>query len=303
MSTNGFGGDEFSREDGATGGVADETDRPEVSAHIERLTEENRRLREKNERLRNGDVTDYRSRYRRLGLGLALLGTVAALGGAFFPGVRSVLFATAATGLFGGLLTYTLSDGRFVTASVCDRIYAAAAANEAALIDELGYADDRIYVPDGDGQAYLFVPRRSESEVPETVDDPSTVTDRRGGTTLESTGMSLLREVNRTTTDPLQDSPPELAARLADVLVEQFELAGGVETSVEDAPNATRLTVTVSDSVLGDVGRFDHPIASFFAVGLAINVARPVVLEGVVPKSGTEWRLRYRWDSFDEGVN
>jgi len=65
-------------------------------------------------------------------VGLALVGVGAALGAVVFPDGREVLFALAAVGLFGGVLTYYLTPGTFVAADVVgERIYAAMAANEA----------------------------------------------------------------------------------------------------------------------------------------------------------------------------
>jgi len=76
-----------------------------------------------------------------------------------FPDGREVLFALAAVGLFGGVLTYYLTPGTFVAADVGERIYAAMAANEAAIAGELGLSDDRIYVPAGEPvDARLYVP-------------------------------------------------------------------------------------------------------------------------------------------------
>ncbi|SEV81071.1 bZIP transcription factor [Natrinema salifodinae] len=292
MSANNFGGDDLSSDDGVAVRVDGDANRSELEARIEQLAEENRRLREENERLRAGERFPYRPQYRRLGFGLVLLGAIFAVGAVLVPAARDVLFATAATGLFGGLLTYTLSPGTFLAATICDRIYAATAANGGAFTDELDLGGDRVYVPDGDGGASLFVPRGSDGEIPASLDGPA-VTDDNRGVILESTGMGLFREFERTTSGH-SDAPSALAARLADTLVEQFELARSVEASVGESEGMYRVAVTVSHSVLGDVDRFDHPIASFFAVGLAARLDRPIVLEATEKQGQAEWRLRYR---------
>jgi hypothetical protein len=295
MSTN-----DFSRDDAAVR-ISDDPDRSELTAHVERLLEENGRLREENERLRRGRAGTHRPRHRRLALGMALLGVIAALGALRFPATRDVLFATAATGAFGGLLTYSLSRGPFLAAAACDRMYAAVESNGNVITDELDLADDRIYVPDGDDGAYLFLPRRSDHGFPERLDGPSITNDRRG-VVLESTGTGLLREAERTASGDLPSAPSELAERLADVLAEQFEFARRIETSVDEDGEPTRVTVTVTDGVLGSIDRFDHPIASFFAVGLAVGLENPVRLEGVERRRRNEWRMRYRCQSSKGGA-
>lgn len=296
MSTNDFGGDDLSRDDGIAVQIGDDADRSDLTAHIERLTEENRRLREENEQLRTNNADAYRPQYRRLGLGMALLGAVFAVSGLLFLEARDVLFALAATGLFGGVLTYYLSNGPFLAATVCNQIYTALAANGSAITEELDLGDDRVYVPDDDGGAYLFIPSGPDTDISGPLDGPSVTHDQRGAI-LESTGTGLFREFDRTTSGYLTDTPAELSARLADTLVEQFELAGSVETNIGGDEETKHVTVTVSDSTLGDVGRFDHPIASFFAVGLTVSLDRPVALKDVERRDQTEseWLLRYQW--------
>ena len=70
---------------------------------------------------------------------------------------------------------------------------------------------------------------------------------------------------------------PELAEQLADALVEGFEMVGSATPDVD--PEEGRVTVAITDSRYGAVDRFDHPIPSFVAVGLARGTERPVTLE------------------------
>lgn len=266
----------------------DPADRVERLAQVELLAEENRRLREEYARTRQ-------SPYRRTASGLAILGLVAALGGLLFPDGRDVLFALAGTGLFGGLLTYYLTPARFVPADVSERIYATMAANEAALAAELGLTDDRRYLPTGDSRlARLFVPQRTEAEPPSTLSAPFVTDEDHRGLVLEATGTALFRAFERTLDGELATSPDVLGRQLADGLVETLEFARSADPDV-DAEDG-RATVSITESGFGDIDRFDHPIASFLAVGFAVGLERPVALEVVTAKGQADWLVTCRWE-------
>lgn len=260
----------------ATGsdGVESDDDEEDLRARIELLAAENRALRDAHARVRQ-------TRYRRSALGLAALGAAAALAAAAFPGARSVLFALAATGLFAGVLTYYLAPERFVAASVGRAAYDAHADAVDAMVDELGLADVRTYVPLGSetDPARLFVPQHADYEVPAAGEleplfvaagDPG-----RRGVSLPPTGVPLLRELRRTLSGPLADEPGPLADQLADGVVEAFELA---DRATPDAGDG-RVTVAVAGAAFGDLRRVDHPVVSLLAVGLAVGLERPVAVE------------------------
>lgn len=238
-------------------------DRATLAAQLDLLQEENRRLREEYARARQQS-------YRRTALGLALVGAVAAGAGVLFPGARTVLFALGATGLFGALLTYYLTPERFISVSVGEAVYSTLATNGSALLDDLGLADP-VYVPRGaTDDVRLFVSQADaddETAVPNDTDlDPGfVVTDTTRGLALAPTGDALFDEFERSLTGPLADAPGTLAEQLADGLVEQFELVDGTDVDA----SRERVTVGISRSAYGDVGRFDHPVTSFLAAGFA----------------------------------
>lgn len=258
----------------AEGTEPTDVDAEELRAQVELLEAENRALRE--ERARR-----HRTRYRRSAAGLAAVGLAAAVAALVFPGARDVLFALAATGLFGGLLTYYLSPERFIAADVGAAAYEAHADAVAAVADELGLADARVYVPrEGETDpARLFLPQHADYAVPDDADLASAfvVTDdpAERGVSLPPTGVPLLRELRRGLSGPLADEPGPLVDQLADGLVEAFELAERATPDVE----AGRVTVAVAGAAFGDVARIDHPVPSLLAVGLAVGLDRPVVVE------------------------
>ncbi|WP_276253011.1 hypothetical protein [Halomontanus rarus] len=272
--------------------AADETRAPaadevDVAAQIELLVEENRRLRSEYAQARQ-------TRYRRTALGLVALGAVATGAGILFPDGQQVLFALAGTGLFGGLLTYYLAPGRFVAAEVGERVYGAAATNEAAIVSELGLRDDRLYIPGDDTvPPRLFVPQYLEYDYPETLTTPIVTEGSQRGLVLEATGAGLFEEFERTLATDLETDPSELSTQLADALVEQFELARSADPDVDT--DDERLTVGISGSAFGPVDRFDHPIASFLAVGVAVGLDSPVELEVARGDDRADWLVTCRW--------
>uniref|UniRef100_A0A8A2VL03 DUF7982 domain-containing protein n=1 Tax=Haloterrigena alkaliphila TaxID=2816475 RepID=A0A8A2VL03_9EURY len=268
----------------------------ELAAQVELLADENRRLREEYVRARQ-------SRYRSTALGLAAIGVVAVLGGILFPDAREVLVALGATGLFGALLTYYLTPGRVVAADVGERVYAAGAANAAAIADELGLRDERVYVPGGTAPARLYVPQHADAALPEERAGPIVVDDARG-LLLEATGAELFREFERALTGDLAAEPTPLAAQLTDGLVEQFELARSAAPDVDAADG--RATIAINDGAFGSIDRFDHPIPSFLAVGFAAGLDRPVRLEVAPGDDRADWLVTCRWGleaKPDDGVD
>lgn len=263
--------------------------RPDLVAQVELLTEENRRLRSEYARARQ-------AQYRETALGLAAIGALAVVSGFLFPDGRDVLFVLGAIGLFGGVLTYYLTPSQFVAAEVGERVYAATAANEAAVADELGLRDDRIYLPgDESVPARLYVPQRTEYELPDDLTSLFVTDTAQRGLVLEPTGSALFREFERALTADLATDPAVLATQLSDGLIEQFELARSAEPDVDAA--AGRVTVAITESAFGAVNRFDHPIASFLAVGLAVGLAEPITLEVVAGDDRADWVVTCRWES------
>lgn len=257
-------------------------DREELAARAELLERENRRLRDRIARTR-------RTSHHRTALGLAAVGVVAGVGALAFPASRTVLFALAGTGLFAAVLTYYLTPERFIAAAVGERVYAATASTGDELIADLGLTDVALYVPTADvgdesfAPVRLFVPQHRNYAVPDAdaLDSALVVSDdeRGRGVSLLPTGAGLFREFETSLAGDLAADPATLAAQLGDALVEDFELVDSA--SVEYDAETDRVTVAVIGSAYGPVTRFDHPVASFVATGLAVGLQTPVRLEAV----------------------
>jgi hypothetical protein len=271
-------GDGRERHDGhdAAGASEDTPDGdggPDPTVRIEGLAAENRRLRREYARVRT-------SQYRRTAAGLALLGLLGVGGGLLFPAARTVLFALGGTGLFASVLTYYLTPERFVPAAVGERVYAALATNGSAIAADLGLAGPHVYVPTDDTTVRLFLPQGDSFTLPDadalasTFVAPDEASQR--GVALDPTGGALFDPFEEALDRGLRDELGPLADQLGDALVEQFELVDGVR--IEATPDADRVTVGVSGSVYGPVDRFDHPVASFLAVGVARGRGMPVTL-------------------------
>jgi len=286
------------------GRLSDPSSPAAMAARIEALEAETRRLRAESRRAK-------RTRYRRTAAGLAGVGVVAALAGVLFPDASGVLFALAGTGLFAAVLTRYLTPERFVAADVGERVYASLAANHEGLAATLGLADARVYVP-RDGDPRLFVPQYDRHELPdddalaETLVVPET--ERARGLSLRPTGGALFDEFERTRSGPLARTPRALCDQLTAALVESFELADATEVDVD--PTGGRASIAVYGSAYGPGDRFDDPLVSLLAVGLAVGLDRPV--RATVDRTGGPGRgdsdgdadgfvATFRWVPSDDG--
>lgn len=267
--------------------------RPELHAKLELIEAENRRLRQEYARSR-------RSQYRRTAIGMAAIGAISVLGAIAFPGSATVLLSLGAIGLFGGLLTYYLTPERFVAATVGEAVYGAHAANGDGLVAELGLSDQTRYVPLADDArpARLYLSQSEDEPLPTGDALESTFVvgkDGQRGLALRPVGGELFAEFERSLSGPLADEPSPLADQLADGIVEAFELAEGVDPSI--AADGTRCTFGVAGSTLGRIDRFDHPVASFLAVGLAVGLDQPIEMTVLPGDERFDYRVSCDWST------
>lgn len=250
----------------------EELRREDLLARVDLLEEENERLRAEYARAK-------RVQNRRTAAGLAGLGLVSVLGGVVFPGARAVLFALGATGLFAAVLTLWVTPERFVSADVGERVYAALASNHAEMVAELGLTGTPVYVPRRT-DVRLYVPQEATDDVPgmEALDETFVVGESAAdrGLALDPTGQRLVESVDEIEAVPAPDVAAA-ATTLASALVETFEIADSADSDV-DSENG-RATFEITGAVYGDPERFDHPVSSVLAVGLAETLEQPIRAE------------------------
>ncbi len=238
-------------------------------------------LEAENQRLRRNIAQVYRNRYRRTAYGFATLGFLALFGAVLFPVVRDVLVALGGTGLFAAIVLHYLTPERFVAATVGERIFEALADDQTSMLHELDLEGDRIYVPTTGptGRTVrLFVPQHADYDLPpdEALDTTFVVPsdDRQRGVAFDPTGVGLLADLRSATPTGMDSDLETVANQLADGIVEVFELAR--RATVEVDLTAERVSVLVEQSAYGPVDRFDHPVASLLATGLATASGAPV---------------------------
>ncbi len=264
------------------------TDQLELEAQLEVLQAENKRLRDEYAR-------SHQSQYRKTSIGLIGVGMLAFIGGGLFPDVREVFIAIGATGIFAGILTHFLTPGQFVAASVGERVYTACSRRESAIAEELGLQSESVYVPtERDESAQLFVPLDAAYTIPDEGSGPFILESGKRGLLVETTGAALFEEFERSLSGDFGETPAVLCSQLCDGLVEIFELAGHAEPDIDTADG--RITVAISDSAYGAVDRFDHPISSFLAVGLAIGLEQPVTVTVDTGDQRSDWLVTCRFD-------
>lgn len=258
-------------------------------------------LQEENQRLRRAFAHARHTEYRRAAIGLAIVGVVAIVGSIAFPTVRTVLLVLGATGLFAAIMSYYLTPERFVPAAVGEYVYAAAVSDHERLVAELGLQDTRVYVPTvvaGDRAARLFVPERQEYRLPaeEDLDSLLVITDdsQKRGAAFEPTGMALFREARQTIAGDIASEPHRLCDQLADATVDVFELADTATTEVDASDG--RASIGIGGSAYGAIDRFDHPVASLFATGLAVGLETSVALEVTTGDDRAEYLITCRWE-------
>ncbi len=247
---------------------------------------------------RESDDSRHRGRNGAV-VGFALVGALAFVAGLVIADGRAVLFALAGVGGFAAALAYGLEPERTVEARDATRVYKTSATNLSRLTEAVGATAERRYAPvsgsDPDG-VRLVVPLADPPRGADPVagdggdaDEPTL--------SLEPVGAPFVAELERSLENGLATEPERLAEQLTDALVHRFEFVSGAAPSVDPAEG--RLEVAVADDVFGPADRFDHPVVSTLACGLAIGLERPI--EATVLEERTSGRrlVTCRWEAKD----
>lgn len=269
------------RRDGEDGAVGTET--------TERLRDQVRRLENRNRRLQQQYESTQQSRSRQTVIGLAVVGGLAAGAAYLVPSAQEVLFTIAATGLFAAVLAYTLTPDQFVPVDIGEGIYESLSLNEQAVADELGLSNTRVYAATDVGMR-LFVPeidaydravvqaQAADGDVRHRLSEPFVVSElaSQSGLSLRPTARTLLSSFTDDHGNTLPEDPADAAVALQEGVTDVLELARDVTVDVDPADG--RVTFAVSGQLFGPMTRFDHPVASFFGVGLAQALSQPIEL-------------------------
>ncbi|WP_435186441.1 hypothetical protein [Halobellus sp. EA9] len=273
----------------------DTPSREELLTQVELLEEENQALYESYTRAKQ-------TQYRRTAIGLVGIAVVATVAGLAIPPARTILLSLAGIGFFGGVLTLYLTPEQFIASDTGRDVYTALAENEQAIVTELGLTEERVYIPtpDTDDPAKLFVPQRDEYALPDSSSLANTIiaseNPPENGVAFVPSGTRLFESFTRALSGSLGDTPSALGTQLTDALTAQFELVETARAEVDTTTDA--ITITVSGSAYGPLTRFNHPVVSFIAVGLATGLDRAVT--ATVSDTGIEngdYRIRYYVDT------
>ncbi len=257
----------------------------------------------------SGSITDTRRQYRGLAAVLFVIG-VAFLGFAVLADATEVVFVIGGIGVFGGVLSYYLTHDRFVAAEVDERVQAAAARNYEGIRADLGLSGRRIYVPLGThadddtdqphldrNEVRLYIPKQSELDLQDVTEPPAdsvvvTNSTAISGLSLHPSGSGLFAAFRSALNTPLETDPQGLHQQLSDAVVEEFDLARSV--TAELSPEGDRMSVTFSGVLYDTHPRFDHPLVSIFAVGLAVGLDSPV--ETTIPDTDS-FSVTFHWQT------
>lgn len=253
-------------------------------------------LEAENQRLREQYATTQQRTYRRTAIGLAGIGAVAAGAAVIVTSAQQILFALAGIGAFAAVLTLYLTPDQFIPVEIGEAVYDPLATNLEDITGELGLSGSRIYL-ETDSGSRLYIPEGDTTNVPTPLTNVFIVGDSPAetGIALQPTGARLADDFERTHTGPLPETPSELSAHLVEGIVEGFELATAIETDVK--PDQHRAVFEITGVNFGSLSRFDHPVQSLLAVGIARGLETPVIVDRVTTDAETA-TVAIEWSEF-----
>ena len=225
-----------------------------------------------------------------------------------YPSLEPTLFIIYWTFLFAAVLLWFLTPERRIRARISERVYTDLAANEEALVAACGLRDSGVYIPRKGSKkgppVRLFVPLHADYDLPDDADLESLFvrSDTEGcqGLSILPSGGRLFREFESILSTDLSASPDELSIQLADGITEGLELADRVTVDVQ--PAEQRVVFEITNSLYGPIGRFNHPVQSFLAVGLAVGFDQPVAVEKKAAEGRSDHVVTCYW-GLDERLN
>lgn len=210
------------------------------------------------------------------------LGVLFLVGGIVYMEAQTVLLSLGGTGLFAAVILYSLSTDAMQRPSIGEYVHTALGENERQIVTALELSDNRIYVPieDSDPIVRLYIPRDAKGTLPtdDVLQSAIQGDDYVSGVSLRPSGEPLFREFEQVLKRPLSGEPLTLVHQLTDGLVEQYEIVQGVSVDILN----DRAHIRFEKSTMAVEEMFDHPIASFLAVGVARGLDQPVTVTDIV---------------------
>jgi hypothetical protein len=227
---------------------------------------------------------------------------LAVAGATQFPDVTEILFILGGIGLYTAVLIWYLTPEEFSPHTVAEGIYEVVTRNRRDIIEQFDLSIEPTYVYTGDAEhAKVFIPQQPNDHppAPERITTTILTTDQNVcyGAAFVPCGLSLFEEFEQIRPDPLGETPETAVEQLLEGLTEGFGLIENPSFVLGD--DANELELYVEDVPFGPVTRFDHPIVSFVAIGLAeaLNASVAVEVESESDESeSSESEITYRWE-------
>jgi len=280
-----------------TTGTPGENDVPtDLNRKFNRLTEQTEELHADSLRARD-------ARHRPLAIALAGTGSTVVLVGILL-GAHGTATAIPSTtvivvggiGLFTGLFLYYVTPERFVTATVATALCRTLDSVSKSFVEDAttplyAYAsgstgEDRVHLE----LSTAAVSTDGEGTLHERYGDQRPPAPESTPRQMVPSGLSIYREIGPT--PPYSEgSTRERILRLAETLNSPLGLVDDVDATWE----SDRLVVRIANSTCGPIDRFDHPVPSLLACGLAVETESKVVV-GIERLDATDydWQVACR---------
>lgn len=204
--------------------------------------------------------------------------------GVLLPAVRELSLLLGGTGIFIGMVSYLVMMDRAVPLAVAEGVYRAKTHNVETLMEELGGERAYVYVPEmeADGEAGILL----SFPAGDCVESVSNIR-------LQPTGLVLYKEFESALGGEASSDPDILVEQLVDGLLNQFEI---VQTVILEDVFSDGVTIGVKESLFGPETAFDHPVISFFGVGIANGLGHAVLVTDIEASDEFyDFLVTYKW--------
>lgn len=222
--------------------------------------------------------------------GLIFVGLLFVGAAVFMENYRALSLALGATGLFGGFLSRFLVLSRFDHATLAADVFQQANSDRIVLLS----ATDRevpTYVPGENGvRLVLSAPPRDKRHQESAGEPPK---HEVGEISLNPAGVPFIRAVEGMLGGGYAEEVDSLCEQLVDGLENGLLVAEIGEIDLRTKDNI--VTFEVEESVYGLNSNLEHPITSYFGVGLATGLGCPIFVQ-TQDESNDKLLITCRWE-------